>query len=149
MKRILVLVEGQTEERFIKDLLAPHLHNFDVSIQPTIITTKRTKIGKKFKGGIVSYSKVRKEILLLLKDRNAKIITTMFDFYALPEDFPGRLEAWGNPYQKVEHIENRFQSDIDHPRFFCFLTLHEFEGLLFTSPAEIARTLNEPCHPPR
>ncbi len=25
MKRVLVLVEGQTEERFVKDVLAPHL----------------------------------------------------------------------------------------------------------------------------
>jgi len=44
----------------------------------------------------------------------------------------------------VQHIENAFREDIDHPRFLGNLTLHEFEGLLFTNPAEIARTLYDP-----
>ena len=32
MRRVLILVEGQTEERFVKEVLAPHLWDFGVHI---------------------------------------------------------------------------------------------------------------------
>jgi hypothetical protein len=72
----------------------------------------------------------------------------MFDLYGLPSEFPGRNDAPATPYDKVQHIENAFRHEINHPRFLGNLTLHEFEGLLFTTPAEIARALNEPDREP-
>lgn len=38
MKKILVLVEGQTEETFVRDVLDPHLHAFDKLLVPTLGT---------------------------------------------------------------------------------------------------------------
>lgn len=144
MRKVLVLVEGQTEEKFVKEVLNPHLNNYAKYLIPTIVNTKITKSGPNFKGGIGSYGKVKRDLLRLLGDTSALCVTTMLDLYGLPGEFPGRQDAPDAPYDKVQHIENAFRQDIDHPRFLENLTLHEFEGLLFTSPAEIARALYDP-----
>lgn len=40
MTRLLVLVEGQSEEAFVRDTLAPHLTDHSVYATPTVILTK-------------------------------------------------------------------------------------------------------------
>ncbi len=51
MKRILILVEGQTEKRFVTDLLEPHLAGFGLFPVPKIVVTGRTNDGTQFQGG--------------------------------------------------------------------------------------------------
>ena len=148
MRQALVLVEGQTEEKFVKEVLTPHLHNYGKHLIPTIVNTKKVKSGSNFKGGLVSYGQVRRDLMRLLGDTSALCVTTMFNLYGLPNEFPGRQDAPALPYDKVQHLEKAFGEDIDHPRFLGNLTLHEFEGLLFSKPAEIARALNEPDKEP-
>lgn len=144
MKKILILVEGPTEEAFVKKILADYLTPFAIHIVPVLVSTKRVKTGIKFKGGVVSYQKVRSDLIRLFQDSSADIITTMIDYYGLPNDFPGKTDARGTPYKKVDFVEKAFQNDINHPRFRSYLNLHEYEGLLFSSPAEIAKALHEP-----
>ena len=79
MKKVLILVEGQTEETFVKQVLAPYLNRFDIFIIPTIIVTKRVKRGADFKGGVPEYPKVRNEILRLLSGSSATIITNLIE----------------------------------------------------------------------
>jgi hypothetical protein len=148
MRKVLILVEGQTEEKFVKEVLNPHLNNYGKYLIPTLLRTKIVKSGPNFKGGITSYTQVRRDLMRLLGDTSALCITTMFDLYGLPSEFPGRQDAPAAPYDKVQHIENAFREDIDHPNFLVNLTLHEFEGLLFTKPAEIARALYDPDKEP-
>ncbi len=139
MKRVLILVEGQTEETFVRDLLEPHLSRRGVFPVPILAKTKRTPSGQTFKGGIPSYQKVRRDLLRLLGDTGAILVTTMIDYYGLPEDFPGKDSLpGGSPYERVAHLEKAFRDDIGHPRFLPFLVLHEFEALLFAQPQEIA-----------
>jgi hypothetical protein len=144
MRKLLVLVEGPTEEKFIKEVLAPHFINFGKCLIPTILNTKIVKSGTNFKGGITSYKKAKRDLLRLLGDTSALCVTTMFDLYGLPNEFPGRQDAPTAPYEKVQHLEIAFRQDVDHPKFLENLILHEFEGLLFSTPSEIARALNEP-----
>jgi len=59
MVKVLILVEGQTEEGFIKNILGPHLHQFGVYLVVILLTTKRVNNGVNFKGGIVSYAKIK------------------------------------------------------------------------------------------
>ncbi len=139
MKRVLILVEGQTEETFVREVLAPHLLARNVALTPTILATRRVKSGGHFKGGATSYAKVQGDLHRLLKDTGAERITTMLDYYGLPDDFPGLTDRpTGTCYQRVEHVERAFQADIAHPRFLPYLALHEFEALLFTDPARCA-----------
>ena len=60
--------EGQTEETFIKRVIAPHVSQFAVMVVPTVIATKRLKSGGHFKGDVPSYTRVKREIQRLLGD---------------------------------------------------------------------------------
>lgn len=86
MKRVLILVEGQTEETFIRDVMARHLTSFDVYMTPVILSTKRIKSGFKFKGGVGNFLQFKRDLQRLLGDRDAAAITTMVDYYGLPKD---------------------------------------------------------------
>ena len=144
MKKVLILVEGQTEEAFVKRVLAIHLVPYDILVNPIILTTKIVVNGPDSKGGSVSYRKVKREVQRLLGDTSTHLVTTMLDFYGLKNDFPMRDNSTGNPHEKVSRVEAAFNHDIDNPRFFSYFSLHEFEGLLFSSPSDIARIFNEP-----
>ncbi|MBI2947679.1 MAG: hypothetical protein HYY23_08525 [Verrucomicrobia bacterium] len=56
-KRVLILVEGQTEERFVKDVLGPAFFHQELFFRATILVTKRVKDGPNFKGGVTNFSK--------------------------------------------------------------------------------------------
>jgi hypothetical protein len=55
MKKILVLVEGQTEETFVRDVLDRHLQTVGSCAIPKILVTKVTRQGTQYKGGVRSY----------------------------------------------------------------------------------------------
>jgi hypothetical protein len=142
MQRILVLVEGATEERFVKDVLAPHLEGRGIFTIPKIVTTKRTKQGPDFKGGITDYQKVKNDLLRLLGDTDAIFVTTFIDYYGLPGQFPGMTSRpEGSPHKRAKYIETEWKRQVDHPRFHPYLMIHEFEALLFAKPEELTRAL--------
>lgn len=142
MKKGLILCEGQTEETFVKHIIAPHLlHNGIVAI-PTLIVTKQQRSGMASRGGITRYQQVRRDILNLLCDTSATLVTTLIDYYGLPADFPGVATLpEGSPYQKVAHLEQAFAQDIGNARFFPYFMLHEFEAFLFVQPEVMTQTL--------
>jgi hypothetical protein len=138
MKRVLMLVEGQTEETFVRELLAPHLWAYEVAPTSVLAATKVVKSGARFKGGLVSYGKVRGQILRLLSDRDA-VVTTMFDLNGLPADFPGcATRPKARCYARVAHLENAFGRDINDHRFRPYLQLHEFEAFMLVDPRTTA-----------
>ena len=65
-KRVLVLVEGQTEERFVKDVLGPAFEAQGLYLRPTILTTSRLKDGTRFKGGVTSFARFESDVKRLL-----------------------------------------------------------------------------------
>lgn len=143
-RKIMILVEGQTEESFVKEVLAKAMPA-ELFLQPVIIATKRVNAGGKFKGGVPSYPKVRSEVLRLLGDSSAVRVTTMLDYYGLPTSFPGRTQPHGStPADRVRSVELAWEKDISDPRFQPYLSLHEFEALLFAEPAAIARGFARP-----
>ena len=140
MSKILILVEGQAEETFVREVLAPYLSKDGVYPIAKLATTKRVKSGPDFKGGIVSYGKFKNDIVRLLGDTSAAIVTTMIDFYGLPADFPGRRTLpTGSCYDQVAYLEREIGNDIGHPRLLPYLALHEFEAMLFVAPEKIAQ----------
>jgi hypothetical protein len=117
MKRVLISVEGQTEETFVKDVLAHHLKARDIYSHPVLVSNKRGKSGREFKGGLTSYERAKRDVLKLLRDSNAVAVTTMYDLYGLPDTFPGYASRPAAPYAKVKHLEAAFAQDIDDYRF--------------------------------
>lgn len=134
MRRILVLVEGQTEERFVKDVLSPYLATVNIALIATIVETKKRVGGASHKGG-GDFSKFKADILDLLNDSNAVAVTTLYDFYGFPK-IPNVADA---VYQNIENLEQVIASEINNHRFIPYLQRHEFEAFMFIEPSLTAK----------
>jgi hypothetical protein len=142
LKRVLVLVEGDTEERFVKTILQPHLWNHGVSLEPKIVVTKRVVGGPFAKGG-GDFGKIVRDLRLLLGDSNAVAVTTLFDFYGFPRKVP---DASADVFADIEALERRIAAAVDanSRRLRPYLQRHEFEAFLFVDPDATARAASQP-----
>lgn len=131
MSRVYILVEGQTEEAFLKEVMVAAYAAKGIYLTPIIVSTSRG-----YKGGLSSYAKVKRQIDKLCKQDAGAVVTTLFDFYALPQDFPGQdsVAALGHAsgLEKVLHLEHHLALAIECGNFIPNLVLHEFEALLLT-----------------
>lgn len=130
-----VLCEGATEDRFANAVLKEHLKSFGITVKTTILVTNKKK---KTIGGIFSYQQVKNNLELLIRQHSKNTFekhfyTTMLDWYALPNDFPGYTDAKKNQdcYTAIKKIEDAFGKDINHHLFIPYIQLHEFESLVF------------------
>jgi hypothetical protein len=140
--RLHVISEGQTEEAFVKRILAPHLGGFNVFADArSVLTSRDKKAHKNYRGGLVSYLKAKADIETWMKEdgRAECRFTTMFDLYALPGDFPGYTDARreNDPCRKVKALENAMKEDIDDRRFIPYIQLHEFEALILSDAGKL------------
>ena len=147
--RLHITAEGQTEERFVKEILAPFLGEQNVWADARCaLTSKNNRLGTEYRGGwrrAGAYATVKRDISAWMKeDRNPDAcFTTMFDLYALPKDFPGYDKAYGksDPYQRVAALEEAFFVDIskefNETRFIPYIQLHEFEALILADPKQL------------
>lgn len=137
MTRVYLLVEGQTEEVFVRELLEPHFMRFGLHLIPIIV---RTSPGHK--GGVVSYAKIKPQLQRLCKQDADAHVSTLFDLYALPQDFPGKKDAAypaaGSGHQKAFFLETQLAEDIGQTNFVPNLMVHEFEALLFVNTRKFA-----------
>ena len=138
MSRVLVFVEGQTEETFVRDLLVPYFSRLGIYLTPILAQTSPGH-----KGGIVSYGKVKHQLTRLCRQDQGAYVTTMMDYYGLPNDFPGLDGRVADAHEQVMRLELALQQDIDAPNFIPNLMLHEFEALLFSAPEKIAEWLDD------
>lgn len=143
MPRLLIHVEGQTEESFVNEVLRDHLVGIGYeSISARIVGNARLR---QRRGGIRPWLAVRKDILNHLRQDAGCLATTMVDFYGLPADgdraWPGRADAAkADTLRKAPIVEAALASDlakeagdqVDPARFIPFVVVHEFEGLLFS-----------------
>jgi len=138
--RLNIVVEGQAEETFVRELMAGHL-----AIHGVAAVARRVEIGRKQqqirRGGLLDYAKLKKDVTNWLKQDQAATVTTMVDLFALPQDFPGRMGARqiANPLDKVTFLEEAFARDVGSTRFVAHVQLHEFEALLFTDIKALTR----------
>ena len=145
-KRVLILVEGQTEERFVKDILGPNFWPRNLFLTPTLLVTKIVKDGTNFKGGVTNFTRFRNDVERLLYGSGGALVTTLLDYYGLPSDFPGMNSrpTGGTPLQRVQHVEQAIAHCFGSPpNFVPFLAIHEFEAWLFSSPDELPRVMTE------
>ena len=155
MTRLFVEVEGQTEESFVNEVLGPHLIDCGFTkVAPTLLGNARKRY---LRGGIKAWSNVRRDIVRLLQQDRACYVTTMVDFYGLPQSggkkWPGRAEANAIHYpDNVRLVEAALMKDIEKimgsgfnpKRFSPFVIMHEFEGLLFSDCHAFAHAIGRP-----
>jgi hypothetical protein len=144
---VYVVVEGPTEESFVDKILAPSLLPHNVYLIPRILGVPGHK------GGNVKYVRVKRDVLVQLKQDRIAYCSTMFDFYGLGTGFPGTpLPPNLRSVDKVVRIEEAVKADIaaeipefrPDVRFFPYLQLHEYEGLLFSDPGAFASGIKQP-----
>lgn len=143
MTRLLLLVEGQTEEAIANLVLRLHLASLGVFVErASLLRTKELPEGRPYKGGVRTYAQMSRDTRRLLGD-SAAHVTTLIDYYGLPKDFPGLVaaKAHSDVLGRVKALEAAFSADINHPRFRLFLALHELEAWIFAAPAEAEQHL--------
>lgn len=144
MVRVMAIVEGQTEESFIDKVLGPAFNGRGVFLSPRLI-------GKPgHRGGIGDYQRGRTDILNTLKQDPAAYCTTMFDYYAMPDSWPGVSAARGKAVVEIPKIIEQailddISADLGHAfnpaRFIPYVQMHEYEGLLFSEPRTLAEVI--------
>lgn len=140
MIRLYFYVEGQTEQEYVARVLRPHLAGFGVQVMGAVLTASGRRHGLVSRGGGRKYQPMRKDLgNLLRQDAHAEArFTTMFDLYALYNDFPGWDEAEKqrpNARQRVLTLETAFAADVGDRRFIPHIQLHEFETILLCNPS--------------
>ena len=134
MKAIFLIVEGYTELEFAKSLLTPFLINNGVDTVIPFPVATNAPLGKK---GGNRYEHLRPELLRSVKYNSNKIVTTFFDYYALPPDFPNYSDCQKLPRvdERIACLESAIKADIapNNPYFFPYIQKYEFEALLFSS----------------
>ncbi len=142
MARLLVFVEGHTEAAFVDEVLQPHLvasgyHQVSARLLGSAMQNTH-------RGGIRSWSQVRRDLSRKLLEDRTGLVTTMVDYYRLPADWPGRgTSATPSEIQFRLHADMAAQlnSAFDAGRFLPFVVMHEFEGLLFSDCTAFSRTI--------
>jgi hypothetical protein len=155
MTRLLIHVEGQTEEVFVNELIRPHLlgNGFE-SVSARLLGNARLRHRR---GGIKAWSAVRDDIVRHLSSDRSCFSTTMVDYYALPANgpkaWPGREHANHVTYRhKAATVENAAILDIasaldvpkERSRFIPYVVMHEFEALLFSDCQAFADGIGKP-----
>lgn len=155
MTRLLIHVEGETEETFVNELLAPQLYHYGYrSVSARLLGNARQRSRR---GGIRPWRAARIDILNHLREDSQCLATTMVDYYALPQSddraWPGRAEANRLPFaEKASTIEQALLADIadelgagfNPHRFVPYVMMHEFEGLLFSDCAAFGQGIGRP-----
>lgn len=153
MPRLLLHVEGQTEETFVKELLSPHLLERGWTMVDARLMGNARRRDRR--GGVKSWTSVREEIVKHLREDAGRVVTTMVDYYGMPRTgsraWPGRGEATELPFpEKARSVEDGLSASIREAmgngfvqnRFVPYVMMHEFEALLFSDCAAFARAIN-------
>lgn len=152
MARLLIHVEGQTEETFVNEVLAPHLYQFGYSkVSARLLGNARLRSRR---GGVCSWVAVRNDVLNHLREDAGTLSTIMVDYYALPKSggssWPMRAESAALAFpdkslavQNAIHTEicQHMGPDFISARFVPYIMMYEFEGLLFSSPTGLANII--------
>ena len=152
MTHVYLMVEGQTEENFVNDLLAPHFGGLGVYLFPRLLGRPGHQ------GGRVNYARVKNDVSIFLKQQRGAYCTTLIDLYRLGEGFPGSAQTTtvipgrARP-DRARQIEQAMKADIiatlgddwrADMRFIPYIQQHEFEGLLFSDPEALAQGISRP-----
>lgn len=142
---VFVIVEGKTEQVFVEAILKPYLAKKMIFIS----ATQASKAGQK--GGDICFSRVVKDIGNHLKQRSDTYITTFVDYYGTRE-WPGINEIASNakPVDIAEHLNLATKDQViqlfpelqTERRFIPYISMHEFETLLFSDSKILASGLD-------
>ena len=113
MNELVVIVEGETEQTFVRDQLAASLAEYGTTAWPILPGRHRRH------GGVRKWEAAREDIIRALREH--RYCSTMFDYYAMPENWPGRADANNKPWhERAKAVEAQIATDIQQsmgPKF--------------------------------
>ncbi|EGR3302283.1 DUF4276 domain-containing protein [Vibrio parahaemolyticus] len=140
-----VICEGQTEESFVNELLVEPFAHKGIYLKPALIGRPGHK------GGNFKFERLAPDVeKRLLADKNC-YCTTFFDFYGLPESFPGKnaVNATASAQDKAIALQDALNEKLVEKigedamrRFIPYVQMYEFEGLLFSDPQKMAEGMD-------
>ena len=133
MKRLYIVVEGQTEQEFVNTVLRPWLNGHSIyDVTPVLIKTS-----KHGRGGHVNATHLMNTINGLLKETSGRqlVVTTFVDFFRIPNSMPGYEEAMrkADSTVQISALEEALANKVNDRRFIPYIQRHEFEALVFSS----------------
>ena len=142
MKRVCIVCEGQTEETFVRDVLAPAFYHLDLNLIPEMVETSPGH-----KGGALKYDRVKRHLRNTLRQSSAPVVTTLFDLYRLDSDFPSFAASQAQPdlSRRVNVLKQALHADVvaeagcQPERFIPYIQPYEFEALLFSDVPTLTR----------
>ena len=148
MSNITFICEGPSEKNLVDYVLIPYWTGKGLSISASVIVLGEENPRCKGSGGDATFDRLKIDLSSAMEaDRQNSFFTMIFDFYELHGDWPGRnlISPDMSSLEKVETLENetgklltaQFADLPVKDRFIPFFMLHEYESLLFTSPAAI------------
>lgn len=147
MSRVHVICEGQTEEMFVNELLAPYFLSKNIYLSPALI-------GKPgHKGGNFKLQRLENDVEIRLLGDRSSYCTTFFDYYGLPSSFPGKGDSQEdiNIDIKAANVEEAMTAVLTKRigedamrRFIPYVQMYEFEALLFSDPEAFAISIAKP-----
>ena len=150
MRFVIVVCEGPTEQAFVTDILSAALLSRGLFIEPRLIPTSR-RVGDRrerrriSKGGALSGQRVVRFLRDTLRERRDTYVTTFFDLYGLPADFPGLVAVPRDPLERATAIESAFHEEVVRvaecrsDRFLPHIQPYEFETLLLSDTTQFGR----------
>ena len=148
LAEIVAIVEGPTEQIFIRDIVTPHLAQRNVFLTPIILS----KPGEK--GGDVKFSRAKNDIERHLKQRPDTYLTLFVDYYGIKKGWPGRdlrddERNALSTVQKAKRVNDATREEVcrlfgefrPDKRFIPFIAMYEFEALLFSDAPILADKL--------
>ena len=116
MIRLAVSVEGETEEEFVKQVLAEHLRTRNVEPQPFLLN------------GNVTVDRLASDMAKLFWSFD--FVTSLVDFYGFRDK---TTETREELEQRIfEAVEHKIRRSWNQTRAFPYIQQHEFEALLFS-----------------
>lgn len=145
MSSVYVVAEGKGEQAFVRRVIAVHLATMGVWVEAAQVG----KPGRK--GGVRSWPTTRKDVIRFLKRNKPDrlvYVTTMFDYYRMPANWPGRKETANKPVaERASVVEDALSDDIrkemgegfNPNRFIPYVQMHELEALILAEPTELTK----------
>lgn len=143
MREVIVFAEGPTEERFIKQVVAPALHGLQIYLKPRLLHTSQSG-----RGGALSIDRFLLNARNTLRQNPDAVLSSFIDLYGLDTNFPGFQDSKKlvNVHQRVALLEQALHDAVvEHvgcraDRFLPHIQPYEYEGLLFSDVNALAAT---------
>lgn len=135
MRQVVILVEGQTEEALVKEVLGPAASKQRIYLQPVIVKTSETPKATHHGGG--NWKHYGKMLKLFSAQKQWWRIGLLIDYYKYPAGAPDlNVEA---PSESLDSAGRQLalmaalRAEYPDPRFRPLVVLHEIEALVLAA----------------